>query len=671
MLATSYIRIGLLAAFVVFAWAETSKSAAATGSTNILDEPLERLLDAEITSVSKHPETLGGAASAIYLMTGEEVQRTGSRLLVDSLRYVPGLDVAQVNSHTWAVSSRGFNNEYATKLLVLMDGRSVYTPLSAGVYWDTTDLMLEDLDRIEIIRGPGGTLWGANAVNGVINITSKSARDTLGSLVTGGGGNEEPFFTSARYGGKIGQDAYYRFYVKYDEHDDTAFSDGSSGGDQWSMFRTGFRMDSGTIGSDSFTLQGDFFNGHQDWSYTRSIAAAPYFDSLNDSEQVLGANLLGRWTHRFHNESEFTAQTYFDHTDRESNLPREKRDTFDLDLQQQFSPVGRNAIVVGLGYRVTTDRIDGDFAYSFVPRERTLNLFSAFAQDEIALVDKRLRLTLGSKLEHNDFTGFEVQPGVRLAWTPSERQTVWASIARAVRTPSRAEDDVRINQSLPPPDYPPGSTMSIWGNRSGESESLIAYELGYRAALSTNLSIDIASFYNSYDDLRSLESGPPPPGSPTPLLSLYSANQLKGQSWGVEVAADWEAAPDWWRIRAAYTFFGLDLQLASGGADTNTIHLLEGNAPRHQISLQSQMELSSSVQLDAGLRFVDRLEQSAISAYTALDVRLAWRVNKNLELSIVGLNLLDPSHPEYASTQVITPQREVQRSVFAKLSYRF
>lgn len=648
----------------------TNEIADLSHASEIADLSLEELMRVKVTSVSRRPEPLAGAASAIYVLTGEDVQRDGFRNIVDSLRYVPGMQVAQVNSHTWAVSTRGFNAEYATKLLVMMDGRSVYTPLNAGVYWDTVDMMQEDLDRIEVIRGPGGTLWGANAVNGVINIISKPARETQGGLVTGGGGVHKQAFGAVRYGDQLGEETFYRVYGKYDLYGPMAFENGDDAEDGWQMARTGFRLDSGTEEANLFTVQGDFYYGQEEWLYSQPIATPPFNETVTDREQVLGANLLARWTHAFENDSQLIWQNYLDYTDRESNLPRERRGTFDSDLQYHLAPIVRNNVVVGLRYRGTTDRIDNNFANSFTPDHRTLNLFSAFIQDEITLVEDHLRLTLGTKLEHNDFTGFEYQPSGRLAWTPSEFHTVWTSVSRAVRTPSRAEDDVRINRSVPSPPFPLGSVVSILGDPSGRSEELLAYEVGYRAMLCPQVTVDVAAFYNVYDELRSLEPGAPPTDPPVPAGTFYVENELKGESWGVEVAADWQML-DWWRWRGTYTYFHLDLDLADGGTDVTTIRLLEGNAPRHQCTLRSLMEFPHNVGVDAGLRFVDSLESPHIPAYTALDIRLSWRPIPNLELALVGLNLLDPSHPEFAPTQVVTPIREVRRSVYGQLTWRF
>jgi len=662
---TALTGILLLATVLPAGFSARADSPPATN--DIFEMPIDALLKVVITSVSKRPESLFGAPAAIYRVTDEDLKRSGFRNIADALRYVPGMQVAQINSHTWAVSTRGFNGEYATKLLVLMDGRSVYTPLSAGVYWDTVDLMLEDLDRVEVIRGPGGTLWGANAVNGVINIISKPAAETQGWLVTGGGGNLEQGFGGVRYGDKLGDSTYLRVYGKYDNHDDFPYFDGSSSHDSWDMGRAGFRLDSGDPSADLFTVQGDYYYGSESWQFTQPIPTAPFLENVTHTDQASGANLLGRWTHQFADESQFTAQTYYDHTYRESNLPQERRDTFDVDLQQHFAPTRRHNIVAGLGYRLTTDHIVGAFANSFVPDERTLNLFSAFLQDEITLYQDRLRLTLGSKLEHNDYTGFEVQPGVRLAWTPTDTQTFWGGISRAVRTPSRAEEDIRINRLA----SPLGAMATVWGDGDGDSEELVTYEIGYRAIPVKNLSFDVTAFYNMYDDLRDLEPGPPAPVTPPPAASFYVANKLTGQAWGFELSSDWKIATNWWRLRGSYTFYHLDLNFDHGGTDAGTIHLLEGCAPRHQFSLRSEMNLLENVSFDVGLRYVDPLNNPGIPAYTALDLRLAWQPSKRVEVALVGLNLLDPVHPEFAATQVITPQREVPRSVYGQVTLRF
>ena len=628
---------------------------------------LEELLHVRVTSVSKHPESLFSAAAPIYVVSNDELRRSGFTTIADSLRTVPGMDVGQVNSHVWAVSARGFNGEYATKLLVLSDGRSVYTPLNAGVYWDVQDMMLEDVDRIEVVRGPGATLWGANAVNGVINIITKSAKDTQGFLLSAGGGTEERGFGAVRYGGELSDHAWYRVYAKYANHDDSALSDGTSGQDSWWMARGGFRADWEAQGNNLLTFQGDAYGGLEHHLRTDPIAAPPFTNTAVAHDDLSGGNLLGRWTHTFAEDSELKLQTYFDHTERESDLPEEIRDTFDVELQHRLPECRRNQITWGLGYRVSADDISNGFASAITPDHRTLNLFNSFVQDEITLVENRLRLTVGSKCEHNDFTGWEFQPSARAAWTPTDKQTFWASVSRAVRTPSRAEDGVRANLATQPPSP---FVISLLGDRSGVAEELMAYELGYRVLPHPRVSLDVTAFYNVYDHLRSLEPGAPAPAPPTAVLTLYSANKLEGESYGTEVAAEWQAL-DRWRLRGAYTFYRANLRPTPGGTDQLTERFFEGSAPRHQFSVRSSADLPHHVQFDCGLRYVDALSNPAIPSYVTMDARLSWQPTERMEISVVGLNLVDDRHPEFAPQVIDTPLREVERSVYGKVTWRF
>ncbi len=648
-------------------WISTAASLfAQSAKTDLADLELEQLTQVRVTSVSRHSEPLSGAAAAIYVVSEEDIRRQGFTTIADSLRYVPGLQVAQINSHAWAITARGFNNEYANKLLVQMDGRSVYTPLFAGVYWDVQDTILEDLQQIEVIRGPGAALWGANAVNGVINITSKLAQDTQGWLVSGGGGTEERAFGGVRYGGKFGGEGFFRIYGSYKNKDDSVYPTGAAGDDDWQVGRGGFRIDWGSLDTDLFTLQGDLYAGKESWQFSEAIPAAPFVQTSSDDFSISGANVLGRWTKQLANGSELKIQSYYDHTERESNLPQERREVFDVDAQHHFELNAWNDIVWGLGYRFTTDAIENSYASSFNPTHRSSSLFNIFAQDEIMLVENQLRLTLGARLEHNEFTGFECQPSGRLAWTPTDESTVWTSISRAVRTPSRAEEDIRINR----PADTVGNVLSVLGNHDSESETLIAYELGYRSMLAPRLSCDVVAFYHDYNELRSLEPGAPPADPPVPVATFYTANKLKGEAWGVELASDWQML-DCWRWRGGYTYYELSLVPTAGSADFATVALLEGNAPRHQFFLRSQMDLTDNVDFDIGLRYVDELENPHVPAYATIDARIAWRPQPNLELSLVGLNLIEPAHPEFAATQVITGQREVQRSVYGKITWRF
>ena len=640
-------------------------AATAGWAADLAELELESLLHVQITSVTKVPEDLFGAAAAVHVIGQEELHRSGVTTIADALRTVPGLEVGGVDAHRWAVTSRGFNGEFANKLLVLMDGRSVYTPMNSGVYWDVQDTALEDIDRIEVVRGPGASLWGANAVNGVINIITKSAKDTQGLLVSGGGGNEAQGFGTIRYGGKLGKDAYYRAYLKYFNRDDSALSTGGAAGDAWWMARAGFRVDWDATDADALTLQGDIYQGREHQTRTFLSPAAPGPQTNNFSDRVAGGNVLGRWSHIFSEDADLKVQMYYDRTERESALPSEKRDTFDFDFQHRFPLGARNSVLWGAGYRVTSDNLRNGYDVVLTPDRRTDHLLSAFLQDETTLVPDRLRFTLGSKFEHNSYTGFEVQPTARLAWTPTERQTVWAAVSRAVRTPSRAEDDVRV--TVPVPGAPFNAT--ILGDRSGLSEELMAYELGYRIVPHERVSLDLAAFYNVYDRLRSLSPTLPPATPPPSLIGLASVNQLKGESYGAEAAAQWQVTPAW-RLRAAYTFLRVMLH-PDTGSDASTESFFEGNSPQHQFSLRSSWDVTRTVQFDAGIRYVDALANPAIPSYVALDARLAWQITPDLELAVVGRNLLDGQHPEFGSSVIATPQTEVERSVYAVITWRF
>jgi iron complex outermembrane receptor protein len=619
---------------------------------------LEQLMDIEVTSVSKKAEKLGDAPAAVTVISQEDIQREGVTSIPEALRYVPGLDVGRIDAQTWAISARGFNDEFANKLLVLMDGRSVYTPLFSGVFWDVQDTVLEDIERIEVIRGPGASLWGANAVNGVINIMTKSAKDTQGWLVSGGGGTEDQAFGTVRYGGQLNDTVYYRVYGKYFLQDNSALPNGDDAHDRWNMERGGFRVDWDASPDNKLTFQGDLYGGGSDQAFTVPTASLPFAASVFDRQNVSGANVLGRWTHEFANASELTVQTYYDRTARDTTIFSEVRNTFDLDLQHHVAVGDRNDVVWGLGYRVTADDVKNTATVSLSPDARSLQLFSAFVQDEITLVRDRLRLTIGSKFEHNDFTGFEIQPSARLLWTPNHQNSFWASISRAVRTPSRVDEGVAIN----PPGAPPGFA-TIHGSDEFRSESLLAYEVGYRAQPAKKLSLDIAAFYNVYDSQRTAE----PIGGPTAATVID--NGMDGDVYGVEPSVRWEVT-NRWRVNAGYTYLRMHLFLDANSHDTTSV-AAEGDNPQQQFFLTSMLDLPHNLQFDGTLRYVDSLPNQHVPSYTEMDLRLAWKPTKNIEFSVVGQNLLHNRHAEFTPTVIISQQTEVERSVSAKVTLWF
>ena len=603
--------------------------------------PFEELFNLEITTVSRRPERLVDAPSAIQVITAEEIRRSGASSLPEALRLASNLQVAQVDSSRWAISARGFNATTANKLLVLIDGRSVYTPLFSGVFWDVQNVMLEDIDRIEVISGPGATLWGANAVNGVINVITKSARDTQGALLSGGGGSFLRGFGNARYGDKIGQDVYFRLYGMGFDRDNTVLRSGREASSNWFMGQGGFRADWLPSYGTRATVQGNFYGG--------DIAQAGPGDVAVD-----GQNLIGRWTHPLATESDISLQVYWDRTRRRiPNSITEVLNTVDLDLQHRLPLGARNKFIWGAGYRFMHDQVDNAAAIAFLPGRRDLQLFSAFAQDEITLVQNQLFLTIGSKFEHNDYSGFEFQPSVRLAWSPATDQTLWAAVSRAVRSPSR------IDTELFAPSTPP-FVLQGGGDRF-DSEKVITYELGYRAELSQRLGLSISTFFNDYDDIRSVE---PIAGAPGQFIIL---NRLRAKTYGVELSTTWQPL-DWWRLRGGYTYLRKEIRLGDSG-DINRGRG-EGNDPHHQFLVQSMVNLPADLEFDSVLRYVDNLNQrgALVPSYVSLDLRLGWRPTPNWEFAIIGQNLLDKQHPEFGAPAM---RQEIPRSVYGKVTWRF
>jgi len=653
-------------------------------SKDILDTDIEDLMKMKVTSVSKRPEQLSDAAAAIYVITQDDIRRSGATSIPEALRLSPGLEVARQDAHTWAISSRGFNDEFANQLLVLMDGRSVYTPLFAGVYWDVQDTMLEDIDRIEVIRGPGATLWGANAVNGVINISTKSAQDTQGLLLSGGGGNEEQGFFGARYGDKLGDNGYVRVYGKFSNHDSSELVTGGDANDSWYMSQGGFRYDWIPSAQNIFTLQGDIYGGqlHQDVrGVSFDAAGVPQLAIFRDNVDASGGNVLGRWTHSFSEDSELALKLYYDRTQRDRIVFAENRDTFDVDLQHRIKIGERNDIVWGLGYNNTSDSLDNSQTVIFDPNHRTTSLYNAFAQDEIMIVPDRLRLTLGTKIEHNDYTGWEIQPSGRISLSVTPKQTVWFAASRAVSTPSRAESDIRINQVVPGAGPIPNTLISQLGSSDIDAKELIGFELGYRIQPHEKVTVDIATFYNLYDKQRSIEpSGAPQVLPPGYVYVPFTINNLiSGETYGIELATTWQAT-DWWRLKLNYTFWRLSLHKDEGSMDP-LLEYAERDSPRHQVGIRSLMDLTKTIEFDTGIRYVDALPtrmrfatgeiSGGVPSYVVGDARIGWRPNKNWEVSLVGQNISNGSHQEFAPSYLQTDVTEVETSVFAKITFRY
>jgi iron complex outermembrane recepter protein len=642
---------------------------------------IEKLTQIEVTSVSKKAERITEAPAAVFVMTDEDIRRSGYTTLADALRLVPGLQVGRINSHNWAISSRGFSELYANKLLVLIDGRSVYTPLFSGVYWDVQDVVLEDIDRIEVIRGPGATLWGANAVNGVINITTKHTRHTQGGLVVGGYGTEEQGTATLRYGGRLSETATYKVFAKYFNRDESVLANGDEANDAWHMYRGGFRTDWEPGDKNLLTFSGTAYSGSLRDTFTMGTVTPPFARAQDEKMRVYGGHLLGRWTHTFSPDAELRLQSYYDRTTRELSFFNEDQNTFDIDLQHRQRMGERNDVVAGLGYRfVGSYNLRSNEFFYWNPLQRETHLVSAFLQDEITLVEDRLSLTLGSKFEHNQYTGFEVQPSGRLLWTPDTHHTLWAAVSRAVRTPSRADRHITVLESVlspghpsfPSPPFPAiPNVTTLDGDHGFESEELLAYEIGYRVQPHKRVAADLALFYNDYDNLRSFEYAGSDFGN-APAYSRHRfafGNGLHGETYGGELGLDVQLA-DWWQMRGSYSYIQIQLHTDSDSTDSGS-EAAEGSTPHHQVVLRSFMDLPWNLQLDLTGRYVDALPSPRIPSYIALNARLSWRPTHDLEISINAENIFDDRHPEFNASVVGEQQTEVERAVYGKITWKF
>lgn len=643
---------------------------AAEPGESLADLSLEELMNETITSVAKREQKLGEAAAAVAIVTQEDIRRSGFSTLPELLRLVPGLHVARIHGNEWAITARGFNDQYANKLLVLADGRSVYTPMFAGVYWNTQDMLLADLERIEVIRGPGATLWGANAVNGVINLTTKSAKETQGGLFTTAFGTEDQPLVGVRYGGRLAPNVFYRVYARYFSRDGFVEDGGGEPPDRWDTTRVGARLDWEPAKDDQVTLQGDYYRGTVREYFEAVSLIPPFIRPQYLAHHNFGGNVLGRWRREFSAMSSVSVQSYYDRFVHGDGDIAEVRDTFDLEVQHRFQPAPRHDVVWGLGYRYTRDRLTPTFYLSFNPERAQEQLYSLFVQDEITLAPERLKLTVGSKFEHNRSTGLEVQPSGRLTWTPRPQQTAWAAVSRAVRTPSRYDRDARLNAAVFQPPSSPPFLVALLSRPDATAETLVAYEAGYRAELRKGVSFDLAAFYNVYDRVLTYETGAvvseSEPAPPHLLLPLHFANALSGNTYGAETTLQWRVT-DHWKLTAGHTWLRLRMS-----PDESK----EAEAPRHQFQLRSYLDLPYNLQLNAAAFYVRRISTPLdnapvpIGTYVRLDVGVSWRPREAIELGVWGQNLLDPRHPEYGSfkTRVLT---ETPRSVVGRLTWRF
>ena len=626
----------------------------------------EELMNVEITSVSRTEESLRDAAAAVAVVTRETIRRSGATNIPDALRLVPGIHVGEQTASAWAVSARGFSNLNSEKLLVLSDTRSIYTPLVSGVGWDAQDYLMDDVERIEVIRGPGAALWGANAVNGVINITTRSARDTHGTYLEAAAGSFDRASIGARYGGETAGGVNYRVFARYMERDETK-NQAAPNDDAWNMGHLGFRTDWDGAANDSFTVQGDAYAGEAG-QLTPAITVIGRPGPQGPLELKLsGGNVLARWRRDTAEDADMQLRAYYSYERRDDPSYLDTLHTFDIDFQRRFVAGTSHDIVWGVAYRVTQNRNSEGDLFRLDPEQSTDHLFSGFVQDQLSLTDS-LRLTLGTKLEHNDFSGFEAQPSVRLAWTVNDAQTLWAAISRAVRTPTRFERDIAIDVSDPAAN----PVIRLLGNEDFQAEELIAYEAGWRWRPLTVMSLDLALFYNDYDKLASLELGTPfiDPADGRTVIPILNKNQMDGRTYGAELLVEWQPI-DAWRLTASYSH--IDMNLTPLAQDLNRNEWVEGSTPRNLAGLRSLLSLER-FEIDAQLRYQSRIHKmplvtsgEGIDAYTELDLRLGWLLSDHWTLALVGQNLLHDEHVEFGPAEA---RGALERAAYMKAEWR-
>jgi len=674
-------RILLAGVLAVCPLANVSASGPA-GPQNVPDVTsmsLEDLMNQPVTSVSKRPQKVADSAAAVFVITQEDIRRSGAASIPEALRMVPGLEVARIDENKWAIGSRGFNGRFDNKLLVLIDGRSVYTPLFSGVYWNVQDVLLEDVDRIEVIRGPGATLWGANAVDGVINIITKSAKNTQGGLVTAEAGSEERTAESVRYGAKAGDNTYYRIYGKYFDWYPSIDSTGATASDGWHALRSGFRVDSNATPSNSFTIQGDIYHDNFGETLTVPLLTSPTFSSTYpNNNNMSGGDLLGRWNHSFARSST-SLQMYYDRTNLFfPTVFSDHESVYDVDFQHDIHLGETQELVWGLGYRSIQDNNASTFTVAVQPSQSSLNQYSAFVQDTLGFFNSRMQVTVGSKFEHNPFTGFEFEPNVRILGTLTKEQTVWAAVSRAVRTPAITEEGLELNAGVIPPNEPPLNSPlpvveSIFGSSQFGSEDLIAYEAGYRVQATSSVSLDLATFYNYYTNLRSAEPGTPiVEGGATPsyiVLPFVASNKMSGGTWGVEPFAEWRILPRW-KLQGSYSFLQMNIHKDPTSQDP-TADLPNGENPRNQWNFRSSLDLPKHIEQDLMLRYVDKLPSLNVPSYYSLDLHIGWNPLPQVRLSFGGNDLLNSQHIEFVPDFINTLPTEVRRTWFGSVAWTF
>jgi len=641
---------------------------------------LSELLDVEIISGAKVPEKATATPAAIFVITQEDLRRNSVQSIPEALRMVPGMHVYQIDANKWAVSARGSASRFSNKMLVMIDGRTVYSPLFSGVFWDVQDLMIDDIERIEVIRGPGGTLWGANAVNGVINIISKESADTQGGIVTLQAESRKSGEVAARYGGWLNAKTSYRLYGKFFERGNFETPAGNEAADEYHQARAGFRMDMNITASNKLTFQGDLYGGESGETVEYITPFAPFQNLETIDAPVSGGNLLARWSRTFSKSSEITFQAYYDRTNRKEFFVDETIDTADIDFQHRLNMSGGLEFLWGLGYRYTKSDMAGYvivpelFSYSANPQVRDDNLFSGFVQGRIPVAGEKGELTLGTKLEHNDYTGFEWQPSARFMWNMNKDHSLWAAVSRTVRTPSRTEHDATIKAGglfLSPLLGGMLSYVTIEGNGEIKSETVYSYEAGYRGRPQKDLFFDLSVYYNRYNDLVAGDLTGAPLLQPEGYVRLpYLLNNvMDGETYGAEISCGWSVT-DWWRLTGGFTWFQFNI-FNEGSSRDARIGFDENENADHLVSLLSYMDLPNNFEVNTSLYFVDALDGLDIDSRTRFDLNIGWHPTESLTVVVGGRNLFQNGQQEFITTMDGIRASDISRTVYTKATMTF
>ncbi len=641
---------------------------------------LSELLDVEVISGAKVPEKATATPAAIFVITQEDLRRNSVQSIPEALRMVPGMHVYQIDANKWAVSARGSASRFSNKMLVMIDGRTVYSPLFSGVFWDVQDVMIEDIDRIEVIRGPGGTLWGANAVNGVVNIISKESADTQGALVALQAESSKSGEIATRYGGWLNDRTSYRLYGKYFDRGNFETAAGNDAADEYHQARAGFRMDMNITASNKLTFQGDLYGGESGETIEYITPFPPFQNFETTAAPVSGGNILARWTRTFSKTSEITLQAYYDQTNRDEFFVDETIDTADIDFQHRLNMSGGLEILWGLGYRYTQSDMGGKpivpglYSYSTNPQIRADNLFNGFLQGRVPIAGEKGELTLGTKLEHNDYTGFEWQPSARFMWNMNEDHSLWAAVSRTVRTPSRSEHDATMKAGgvfLAPEQGGFLSFVTITGNDEIESETVYSYEAGYRGRPAEDLFFDLSIYYNKYKDLVAGDLMSVPKLQPEGYVRLPFVlnNAMDGETYGAEISCGWSVT-DWWRLTGGFTWFQLNV-LDEGNSEEARNGFGEDENADHLVSLVSYMDLPSNFEINTSLYFVDALDGLDIDSRTRFDLNIGWHPTDTLTIVAGGRNLFQDGQQEFTTTMDGILASDIARTFYTKITMTF